>query len=369
MSGPKAGVFGQSSKMSCSIHPSSFSQNLIAWQKASGRRHLPWLQTHDPYKRWLAEIMLQQTQVVTVIPYYEKFLASFPTVEVLAAAGEEAVLSLWSGLGYYSRARNLHQCARTVVSNFGGAFPLEEKALETLPGIGPSTAAAVFSAVTDQPALVFDGNVRRVISRFCGIGSDESGQGLLYRGKGKAPEALGTPFEKTLKSKARALLPSKEGRAYSQGMMDLGATVCTTSNPKCAICPVSCDCVSFALGLQTVLPPKKKQPAVKSLSVPLALYLDGNKVLLVRKTEGFWRGLWTLPEEKPESVSLELEEIPHRLTHLQLFLHPRIGRGHPGYERGRWVGLPELDAVGMPAPVKKLVKEILADPQIFASDA
>ncbi|MCH2221614.1 MAG: A/G-specific adenine glycosylase, partial [Dechloromonas sp.] len=208
--------------------PHRFTEQLITWQKVAGRHDLPWQNTRDAYRIWLSEIMLQQTQVGTVIPYYLRFLDSFPTVEALAAAPIEAVIEHWAGLGYYARARNLHRCAQQVATHFGGKFPANANELAELPGIGRSTAAAVAAFAFGQRAAILDGNVKRVLCRQFGI-DGFPGQAAIHR---------------KLWDLAESLLPEGDIERYTQGLMDLGATLCTRSRPRCDDCPVAAGCVA-----------------------------------------------------------------------------------------------------------------------------
>jgi len=225
----------------------SFSAALITWQKQHGRHGLPWQQSREAYRVWLSEIMLQQTQVTAVIPYYQRFLEIFPTVFDLAAAPVEQVMEHWSGLGYYTRARNLHQCARQVVEKYQGKFPADPALLQELPGIGRSTAAAITAFSYGTVAAILDGNVKRVFARVFGIDG--------YPGT--------KPVEDNMWLRAQALLPAQDIGAYTQGLMDLGATVCTRSSPKCTLCPFQPRCVAYAQCRTAELPVRKPKKAQK----------------------------------------------------------------------------------------------------------
>ncbi len=215
-----------------------FAARVVAWQRAHGRHDLPWQRTRDPYRIWLSEIMLQQTQVATVVPYYDRFLAAFPDVAALAAAPEDRVLERWSGLGYYRRAHHLHAAAKMVVARHGGAFPRDPSAIAALPGIGRSTAAAIAAFAFGARAAILDGNVKRVLARHRGIGG--------YPG---APRV-----ERTLWALAESLLPARGIETYTQALMDLGATICTRAAPRCAACPVAAGCVARRSGRAAELP-------------------------------------------------------------------------------------------------------------------
>lgn len=262
-------------------HDAAFAQSVIDWQRQHGRHGLPWQQTRDPYRVWLSEIMLQQTQVSAVIPYYERFLHSFPDVQALAHAPAEAVMAHWSGLGYYTRARNLHACAKLIVADYAGVFPSDPAQLMQLPGIGRSTAAAVAAFSYGTIAAILDGNVKRVFARVFGIDG--------YPGTKAIEDAMWL--------RANALLPQTGIESYTQGLMDLGATVCTRSKPACARCPLRSTCVAHATQRTAELPvrkPKKILPEKRAI-MPVILF-DGQILLQQRANSGIWGGLLSLPE-------------------------------------------------------------------------
>ena len=331
-----------------------FARLLVAWQRQHGRHGLPWHGTRDPYRVWLSEIMLQQTQVVTVRAYYLRFLERFPTVNDLAAAPLDEVLAFWAGLGYYSRARNLHACAQAVAAM--GGFPRTAAALAELPGIGPSTARAVAAFCFDERLSIFDGNVQRVLSRLLAFDEDLSS----------------TKAVKALWARADALVPARAAdmQAYTQGLMDLGAGVCTPRSPDCASCPVAALCQAQAQGRVGELPRKTKKlkrSRRESWWLWLTRESDGALWLQQRAATGIWAGLWTLPlfdsEAELQTVvpgaALEpLPQIQHALTHLDWLLHPRRAvwrQGGDPLPEGRWVPPPEWPAFGMPAPLRKLL--------------
>ena len=356
--------------------PSDFSGRVIAWQRVHGRHSLPWQNTRDPYRVWLSEIMLQQTQVVTVLGYYARFLAQFPDVQALAAATLDDVFALWSGLGYYSRARNMHRCAQAVVADHGGIFPNNSLALQTLPGIGRSTAAAIAAFCFSERVAILDGNVKRVLTRVLAFDGD-----LAVAAQ-----------ERALWTQATALLPMTGVEAYTQGLMDLGATLCSVRSPQCLLCPVQADCVALHTGQSENFPVKTRK-LKRSRRGHLWLWLSWQeKIWLVqRPVTGVWAGLWSLPEfasrQALSEVSVKwlgdtqsLPSFTHTLTHLDIALHPlrwtlpkRISTGDLSAvtsacvvndQLGKWCTLDEALTMGLPAPLRKLLlNELSSDRQ------
>lgn len=339
---------------------SAFAQRLVRWQVRHGRHNLPWQRTRDPYRIWLSEVMLQQTQVATVIPYYLSFLERFPDVKSLAAASLEEVLSLWSGLGYYSRARNLHATARAVVASRGGRFPRTRRALQALPGIGRSTAAAIAVFAAGEREAILDGNVKRVLARHFAV--------------------RGFPGDKRFEARLWALaereLPARNIETYTQALMDLGALVCTRARPACPSCPVGASCASFAQGKVKAYAlgrPRRARPLRKTSM--LLLLQDGEVLLERRPPTGVWGGLWCLPEMPSGSdpraycerrfgaklASVEpLAILHHGFTHFALDITPLVcrldGAAHCAAEPGQvWLPLEEAPGAALPAPVKKLL--------------
>jgi A/G-specific adenine glycosylase len=260
--------------------PVDFSRRLIDWQAKDGRHDMPWQINRTPYRVWLSEIMLQQTQVQTARDYYLRFLRVFPSVQALANAKIDDVLAQWSGLGYYSRARNLHACAKVITSDHAGEFPRTPKQLAELPGIGPSTAAAIASFCFDEPITIFDGNVQRVISRLTGFGQD----------------LAGAPAKRALNTIAQSALDGALGpmAGHTQGLMDLGATVCTPKKPKCSSCPFQADCVAHGAGLELQYPVVTKKLVRKELRSHWVCLWDGDALRMARRPDaGIWSGLWT----------------------------------------------------------------------------
>ncbi|UCV15190.1 A/G-specific adenine glycosylase [Quatrionicoccus australiensis] len=337
--------------------PHSFTTRLIAWQKVAGRHDLPWQNTRDPYRIWLSEIMLQQTQVATVIPYYQRFLASFPDVAALAAAPIEAVIEHWAGLGYYARARNLHRCAQQIVAVHAGKFPKTSEQLVELPGIGRSTAAAVAAFAFGQRAAILDGNVKRVLCRHFGI---DGFPGVA-------------PVDRALWQLAESLLPETDIEAYTQGLMDLGATLCTRGRPRCGYCPLAAECVACRDGRQGELPQAKPRKAVPERSSSFVLISDGQRLLLERRPpSGLWGGLLVPPEGEPAGVlarlglqvtgQRELAPFKHVFTHFRLTLQPVLCEvatnqvcAEPGLE---WVEIAKAADAGVPTPIRKLIRQV-----------
>jgi A/G-specific adenine glycosylase len=355
-----------------------FSQAVVDWQRRHGRHALPWQNTRDAYRIWLSEIMLQQTQVAAVLGYYARFLERFPSVAALAEAPVEDVMACWAGLGYYTRARNLHACARRVVAEYGGVFPSDPVLLADLPGIGRSTAAAISAFSSGTRAAILDGNVKRVFARVFGV--------LEYPGL--------KPVEDALWRRAEALLPAADGiEAYTQGLMDLGATLCTRSRPDCGRCPLQERCVAYASGRTAELPVRKPKKATPEKRAQMLVVIDQGQVLLEQRPgSGIWGGLLSLPEvdghvaldeadELDVSAASEAAErfgsveetesllpLQHVFTHYKLHIHPyRIGLSSraampAGYV---WWDMARIEEAALPAPVKKLLGQ-LGQPSLFA---
>ena len=340
--------------------PGDFAARIVAWQRSHGRSELPWQNTQDPYRVWLSEVMLQQTQVSTVLGYFGRFLERFPTVRALAEASEDEVMGLWSGLGYYSRARHMHRCAQDVVSRFGGAFPSTAAELETLPGIGRSTAAAIAAFSFGERAAILDGNVKRVLTRV-----------LAFQG-----DLASAAQEKALWALATRLLPvSTQPDAiagYTQGLMDLGATVCLPRNPSCMICPASELCAGRREGAPERFPIKsrKLRRSAQSLWMLEARDAKGRVWLEKRLSSGIWAGLYCLPvyesralllDELAPAARLTVQDAPafvHVLTHKDLHLHPVVvtyGAELSPTVPGSWFDAGEWPVLGLPSPVRKLL--------------
>ena len=332
-----------------------FAPRLMAWQRQYGRHDLPWQQTRDPYRVWLSEIMLQQTQVATVLAYYQRFLQRFATVADLAAAPEDAVMQLWAGLGYYSRARNLHRAAQMVMAEFGGAFPQTAADLQRLPGVGPSTAAAIAAFCFGQRTAIFDANVQRVLARYWGY----------------TPDLAKAAHKKQLWAFAKNLLPTHDLAhtmpAYTQGLMDLGASLCQARKTDCVACPLASGCAARASGEPTALPRISKTLKRREQALYLYWQQHGDAVRLERRpAQGIWGGLYCLPEISlaqyqrlgEEAGSEYLPPIKHVLTHRDLQLHIVRQRSVGVAEIGVgevWQPIATLGSLGLPQPIGKLL--------------
>jgi A/G-specific adenine glycosylase len=366
----------------------SFSSALLQWFERHGRKTLPWqngLQDNiapvlgqrllpaqtgpryaaelasvsaapaqeQYYRVWVSEIMLQQTQVKTVIPYFKRFMARFPNIQSLAAAQEEDVLALWAGLGYYARGRNLHRAAQLIMAEHGGAFPHTLTELQALPGLGRSTASAILAICEGQRLPILDGNVKRVLSRYHGIHG--------YPGDKK--------IETILWQYAEAALPlEREMPAYTQAIMDLGALTCLPKNPQCQQCPVQEDCIAYATEQTAILPTPKPKKIIPTKQAWFVIAKNKDRVLLEKRpSKGIWGGLWCLPEftlktslnafvqNHPLTI---LEPRPHQFTHYRLILNPcliHVDQSFCHDKNQHWISLKQLDQYGLPAPILTLL--------------
>ncbi len=340
----------------------SFAVLLISWQKEYGRHDLPW-QGASAYRIWLSEIMLQQTQVSTVIPYYQRFVHSFPDVEALAAATEEQVLAHWSGLGYYARGRNLHKAARLIVERHAGRFPQDFEQMMDLPGIGRSTAAAISAMALHERRAILDGNVKRVLARYCGI--------------------EGWPGERNIEAKlwelAERMLPAHDVAIYTQALMDMGATVYTRARPRCAICPVQGACVALDSGRVADLPAPRPRKTVPEREASFLILKHGGEVMLEKRpASGIWGGLWCTPQimERDEASYLQQNEIDvsrrvelssftHVFTHFKLHIKPvllELERKPLRAQQmgGAWLAISDALESAIPSPVRRLLRELPA---------
>ncbi len=360
-----------------------FAASLLAWFDLHGRKHLPWQQNPGTYRVWVSEIMLQQTQVAAVIPYFERFMARFPSLAALAAAELDEVLHLWTGLGYYARARNLHACARRLAQRHGGEFPDRLEALMALPGIGRSTAGAILALARGARHPILDGNVKRVLARVFGIAGDPGSAAVLAR----------------LWQHAEACTPHTRIGAYTQAIMDLGATLCTRTRPACTVCPMSGRCVAAREGRQGELPGRKaRQRARPAREVVLliaehAALGDGERAVWVerRPSPGVWGGLWSPPQFDTEAAALawvarflagddgaspalaceHLPPIEHAFTHFDLCLRPlrvvcrpppRIATLVADGAATRWYALATPPRIGLPQPIRALFARLAESP-------
>ncbi len=340
-----------------------FAHRVVAWQRAYGRHNLPWQNTRDAYRIWLSEIMLQQTQVTTVAPYYARFLAAFPDVRALAAAPLAQVLERWSGLGYYRRAHHLHAAARRVVAHHGGEFPRDVDALSALPGVGRSTAAAIAAFAFGARAAILEGNAKRVLARHRGVAG--------YPGDARVASRLWALAERSL--------PPRGIESYTQGMMDLGATVCTRSTPRCGDCPVTADCVARATGRVGDLPTPRPRKVLPQRSARVLVIERAGEILFEKRPPtGIWAGLVSLPEIDLDAdvasavrarfhaeaiVGEALPPLTHGFTHFTLTLHPQrvaVRRWPLRAESPALVWLTREDARGaaLPAPIRKLLSTL-----------
>lgn len=336
---------------------------LIAWHAQGGRHDLPWQQQRTPYRVWVSEIMLQQTQVNTVIGYYQRFMQRFANLADLAAAPVDEVLHLWTGLGYYSRARNLHRAAQQVVSDHAGELPRGFDALASLPGIGRSTAAAILALSSGARHAILDGNVRRVLARYFAVEGPPNERAV----------------EKRLWALAEAATPGRDVATYTQAIMDLGATVCTRSRPRCEACPLAGDCAAHAQGREAELPAPRTRAArrTKSAFVLLARNAEGGVLLMRRPERGVWGGLWSPPEFDDEAALLaqaqrwlrapqppaSLPPLTHAFTHFDLTLRPLLVdcAGPAGVMEAAqvlWYNRARPQRVGLPAPIVRLLEQL-----------
>ena len=342
--------------------PARIAPLLLAWYDRHART-LPWRGIHDPYRTWVSETMLQQTRVETVLGYYNRFLQRFPTVADLAAAPEDDVLKMWEGLGYYSRARNLHKGAKQVIAEYGGVIPSSVEELRKISGIGPYTAGAIASIAFDQPVPAVDGNVIRVVSRLRGI-----------------RENVGVPsVRRVLEGEAAALVPAVRPGDFNQAVMDLGATICTPGTPACEKCPLQAECDAYAAGDAEDLPvlPRKNPPKVFDYAV--CLVFSGDRVLMRQRTEAMLRGLWVFPMIEGKTTLRQLPSAVRKLTKLavsgvasageakHVFTHqiwqmqlytmsvPEDAQAPAGY---RFVPVEEMGDLAIPTAVKAAVRAV-----------
>jgi len=351
----------------------NFALTIARWQREHGRQGLPWQGTRDPYFVWLSEIMLQQTQVATVIDYYTRFIARFPDVQTLAAAASDEVMPYWAGLGYYARARNLHRCAQKICADWRGQFPLDVHTLQTLPGIGRSTAAAIAAFCSGQRTPILDGNVKRVFARCFGV--------TEYPGLRQVEQRLWQLAESLVEHAP----PDLDMVAYTQGLMDLGSGICTRSKPQCAACPLKQHCVACSSQTQHLIPAPKPRTALPERTCCVLILHTAHAVLLQRRPpRGIWGGLWTLPQFETETALRQfcqnlglacnaeqrMAAFSHTFTHFKLHITPWLLRCKPilnepspsdGEPISAWTAWEALAQTALPAPIKKLLSGVKPD--------
>jgi A/G-specific adenine glycosylase len=359
---------------------SDFSARLINWQKTHGRHGLPW-QGADAYRVWLSEIMLQQTQVTTVIPYFLRFVVSFPDVISLAAASTDEVLAHWSGLGYYARGRNLHRAAQIIADKYQGRFPQEFEQILELPGIGRSTAAAICALAFHERRAILDGNVKRVLARFCGISgspADKRVEAQLWEHAENLLPTKQSPRPAGERVRERGDLDSSIA-VYTQALMDMGATLCTRGNPKCTACPVQSDCVALQSNRVAELPTPRVRKAVPEKRTTFLLFTHGNDILLEKRApQGIWGGLWCPPQmEDGHGVAddyvqrnglevverVDLDEFTHTFTHFKLHITPVLLRvpykpAQVQEAGSEWVDVQTALQSGIPTPLRKILQKL-----------
>ncbi len=348
-----------------------FAAAIIRWHADQGRHDLPWQINRTPYRVWISEIMLQQTQVSTVIPYYLRFMKRFPTVRALADAPIDDVLHLWTGLGYYARARNMHRAAVRIRDEFGGEFPKSFDEVAGLPGIGRSTAGAILALSRGERFAILDGNAKRVLARFFGV------EGSTLQSK----------VASKLWKLSEACTPHERVDTYTQAIMDLGATVCTRHKPLCAYCPLRETCFARHTGRQADLPARRKSTTSRrsrAIFMLVAMRSDGSVLLERRPETGIWGGLWCLPEFEtasaagvyagqklvaPEAQPKPLSAVEHAFTHFDLTITPLLtqcegGAGSMDTVPTLWYNARRPVRIGLPAPIKSLLED-LASPTLF----
>ncbi len=344
----------------------TFAKTIIQWQRRAGRHDLPWQNTRDPYRIWVSEIMLQQTQVSAVIDYFARFMARFPNIASLGSAQLDDVMPYWAGLGYYARARNLHKAAQMIQRDFGGVFPRTYEDILSLPGVGRSTASAICAFAYGETRPILDGNVKRVFARYFGVEGD-------VRSK---------PVEVEMWSIAEREVPAKSVESYIQGQMDLGATICTRGKPACLLCPLQDDCVAHISGRTDILPGRSPKKQIPHRQTQMLVLVSANEVLIEKRPPtGIWGGLWSLPEIPIDAdaaalaksrfgVTLArgrrpkpLEQVEHGFTHYSLTIYPvemAIGKRALGINEigTMWINLDDVSGAALPAPVKKIMRQL-----------
>lgn len=349
------------------IRPAQFQKYVLTWFAKHGRKHLPWQQNKTPYRVWISEIMLQQTQVNTVIPYYQTFMREFPDIKTLANASQDRILHLWAGLGYYSRARNLHKAAKMIMEDFHGKFPDTLANIQTLPGIGPSTAGAIFSLAFNQPAAILDGNVKRVLARFHAI----------------TEPVKNKTVETELWKIANHYIPKQNTADYTQAMMDIGATICIRGKPHCTQCPLQKSCAAHKQNIAHLLPAKSSSKILPVRAATFLIIQNKDSILLHKRPPmGIWGGLWSLPEIAGEpdketilnyckqKLKIKINEyallaaFKHTFSHYHLNIHPVVIKTtrlptrimEDGQEI--WYNTLHPESLGLPKPIQLIMRAI-----------
>ncbi|RUO60639.1 A/G-specific adenine glycosylase [Pseudidiomarina insulisalsae] len=326
------------------MSPEALANCITGWQKAKGRNDLPWQLHNDPYHVLVSELMLQQTQVKTVIPYFERWLQTFPTIEALASASEDEVMTLWQGLGYYRRARNLHAAAQKVVRDYQSEIPRSAAELKEIPGIGPYTVGAIRAFAFDAPAAIVDGNVKRLFARLFA---------LPY-------EVNKSTNDRYFWQLAEHFTPARDNRRFAQGLLDLGATICKPQQPLCALCPLAKVCQALQLGKVNALPKRQQKKAIPTRKGHFLLDVSARGIVLEqRPASGIWPTLWCLPEVAQAPDAQLWTRFRHTFSHYKLDGHVWLATP-PGNGTTRRIACHQLDEVGLPAPIRKLLQQLIA---------
>ena len=319
-----------------------FQQTLLQWYDTHGRHDLPW-QNQSPYHVYLSEIMLQQTQVKTVIPYFQKFIKRFPNIADMANATEDEITKMWAGLGYYHRAKNMHRTAKIIHEQFQGNFPHQLEQLKKLPGIGPSTAAAILSQAFHQPYAILDGNVKRVLARFFAIQGPINDKIVL----------------KIIEKKAHECMPQQQCQAYTQAIMDMGATCCKPKNPHCVECPLQSHCQAFENQLVNNIPGKATRRVRKTQAYYFVAHYADNRIFFEKRPQrGIWPNLWCLPQSLVEIKQTPDIRLLHQLTHQQMDIHIYLDSTPPQMIQGEWLSLQDTLTVGMPKAIEQISQKL-----------
>lgn len=323
---------------------SFFQQSLLQWYSTHGRHDLPW-QNQSPYHVWLSEIMLQQTQVKTVIPYFHRFISKFPSIADMANAHEDDITQMWAGLGYYHRAKNMHRTSKIIHEQFQGQFPRQLDELKKLPGIGPSTAAAISSQAFHQPHAILDGNVKRVLARFFAIQGPINDKEVV----------------KQLENKANECMPQQQCQAYTQAIMDMGATCCKPKNPNCLACPLQGHCRAFQSQLVANIPGKAKRNPPKTLQYHFVAHHNKQHIFFEKRPQtGIWPNLWCLPHCLPRPTQIPVIRFKHQLTHQQMDIHIYTDGTSEELKHGQWFSQQDVQMIGIPKAIQHIIEELFS---------